>query len=382
MKQSKLKACTLFAGAAALLLGLGACNKAETDVPEEPLLVVEHATVRAQVGDRGTATKASLDGDDFTSMTLNWAVGDKIVVVSNGIVNGTLTCKSLSGTTGNFEGDISKFTPDAVTLYFLGNQSPNDVKATFDLSRQAGTMNELVGMLFLRTEIGSVAFVKEEEESASEGSESYVLSGTVSFISTPMIPILEIQNLDKALIKSGLVDADADENGDVTDEEAEAALVGVKASSVKIEGLQNQLCVNLLTGEVSADMMPNTNLITVGPSRANDRANSYCLAVVPQNATGVKMQISYVGSDIPSLMITDINWDMTSDSAHFTTDINEKTGLSFGSLSFKSGYSGNTVGGGERSDGLNSKNGYGGKTIDGADDAVSDKKGYSGNEVY
>lgn len=327
--------------------------------------MVEHATVRAQVGDRGTATKASLDGN-MSSMTLNWAVGDKIVVVSNGIVNGTLTCKSLSGTTGNFEGDISKFNPDKITLYFLGNQSPNGINATFDLSRQAGTMNELVGMLFLKTEIGSVKFVKDAEKSTSEGAEAYKLSGEVSFDPKPMIPILEIQNLDQALVHAGLATS--------------VDLVGVKASSVKIEGLQNQLCIDLLTGDVSAGMMPNTNLITVGPSRANDRANSYCLAVVPQNAEGVTMQISYVGSDISSLKIEHIDWNMTTGD-HFTTNMANK-GVVLGPLSFKSGYSGNTIGGGERSDGMNSKGGYGGKTIDGADDYVSSKGGYGGNEVY
>ncbi len=384
MKQSKLKACTLFAGAAALLLGMGACNKAETIVSEEPLRVVEHATVRAQVGDRGTATKASLDGD-MSSMTLNWAVGDKIVVVSNGIVNGTLTCKSLSGTTGNFEGDISKFTPDAIKLYFLGNQSPNGVNATFDLSRQAGTMNELVGMLFLKT-ASDVTFVKDEEESASEGSESWKLSGTVSFDPKPMIPILEIQNLDRALISSGLVvPEDSDSSGDYDDDEMNAALLGIKASNVKIEGLQNQLCIDLLNGKVSAGMMPNTNLITVGPSRANDRANSYCLAIIPQNAEDVKMQISYVGAPVSSVMVTGIDWEMLDDDGnlkanHLTTNMAEK-GMSV-ALSFKYGYSGNTIGGGERSDGMNSKGGYGGQTIDGADDEVSSKKGYGGNEVY
>lgn len=379
MKQSKLKACALFAGTAALLLGLGACNK-EPSVPEEVMLVVPHAKVQAQVGERAPMTKASLDGTT-ESMTLNWEVGDKVVMVSNGSVNGTLTCKSVSGGTGSFEGDVYNFTPAGVSLFYLGNQSANGINASFDLSRQTGTMSGLVGMLFLKTS-SDVVLEDVTPADAGEGEKVYALSGTVTFNPKPLLPILEVRNLDMALIKSGLVNADADEDGVVTDDEISAALLGVKTSSFKLEGLYNQVSINLTDDTVTGGYMPSTSIMTVGPVLSSERANSYFFAVVPQTATGVKMQINYVGADVSNVMLTGIDWTITADGSSFYSDMATKEGVEFGSMSFKYGYGAQTIGGGERADGMNQKNGYGGSTIDGANNTDASKGGYTGQEAY
>ena len=368
MKQSKLKACTLFAGTAALLLGLGSCNKEPEVAVEEAPLVVEHATVRAHVGDRGAATKAS-----FSNNILDWSVGDKVVMVSNGCVNGTLECTGLDGTSGIFEGDISQFTPAGVEIYFLGNQDPSGAESTFDLSAQSGTEAALVGFLFLKT---AAPVVLEKTSADDDPNVTYGIAGgsSVSFDSTPLVPFLEIRNLDQGLVQSG----------SLTEEE----LTGVKATQVKINGLKNILRIDLTTGTVSASMSSKTTVTTIRPVSTADRANNYFMAIVPQTATDLTMEVSYTSQDVPSLQWSGINWtiadpqDEGSTTASYYTDWNAQTGLTFGSISSKGGYSGSSVSGGETADGKTQKNGYNGSNVDGtSDNPQGSKGGYNGSEV-
>ncbi len=368
MKQSKLKACTLFAGTAALLLGLGSCNKEPNAAVEEAPLVVEHATVRVQVGDRGAATKASFSGN-----VLDWSVGDKVVMVSNGCVNGTLECTSLDGTSGVFEGDISQFTPSGVQIYFLGNQDPSGAESTFDLSTQNGTEAALVGFLFLKTES---TIVLEKTSADDDPNVTYGISDdspAISFDPTPLVPFLEIRNLDQGLVQSG----------SLTEEE----LTGVKATQVKIDGLKNILRIDLTTGKVSASMSPKTTVTTIRPASA-DRANNYFMAIAPQTATGLTMEVSYTSQDVPSLQWQNINWTIAdpqaegSSTASYYTDWNTQTGLTFGSISTKGGYSGASVSGAETADGKTNKGGYNGSNVDGTvDNPQGSKGGYNGSEV-
>lgn len=362
MMQSKLKACMLLAAASTVALGLASCNKQGAEVPE-PLKVVERATLQVNVGDRSAATKAT-----FSENTLKWAEGDKIVMVSNDCINGTLICTEVDGSgNGTFEGEITQFTPASVEFYFLGNKVPAGVNASFDLSAQSGTESGLVDFLFLKTASPLSLQVKAGTEYPEE---VYELSSSLSFNSTPLIPIIEIKNLDQALVAAGMV-------SDVT---------GIKATSVKIVGLQNKLRLDLTSGEVSAAMMDNTNITTIAPALSADRANNYFVAVVPQNATDLSMQITYTGSDVNTLNLKGITWTMKNDDGsvkdtNFISDMSNRADVSYGSLSAKAGYSAQTISGGERADGLNAKSGYGGNTADGEDDYLSPKYGYGGNEV-
>ncbi|MBQ9410415.1 MAG: hypothetical protein IJU21_02275 [Bacteroidales bacterium] len=371
MKQSKLKAGILLSAASALLLGLGSCNK-EPSIDPAAKVVIPFARVQATVGDPAGATKASLN--DARTL-LSWEVGDKLVMVSNGLINGTLTCTSLDGTVGNFEGDMSKFNLD-VTLYFLGNQSANAVDATFDLSRQSGTADGLVNFLFLKTAVGSVHLKDVTPQDASEGEKKFVLDGSVTFNPQPILPFFELRDMHTALIKAGYSDG--------TD------LDGVKTTSVTFHGLQNQLNINLLTGESSSSMAPDKNYVTVSPITAQ-RSNSYIMAIAPQVASKVSVEINYTGFPAAnSIMMTGANWNMSDASKGYFLDwtkdqydSSNPNSVSYGSLVFKGGYYAGTVGGGERADGLNIKQGYGGQNPDGtSDDPQGNKQGYNGHEPF
>ncbi|MBQ7609744.1 MAG: hypothetical protein IJU74_01445 [Bacteroidales bacterium] len=358
MYQTKLKAFALAAGFTALLGGLSSCNKEAAVVPEAASDVVAHAVVQAKVGDRGAATKASLS----SGYELSWGLGDKLVMVSNGCVNGTLVCTE-PGTPATFKGDVSQFTPSGVEFYFLGNHDASGIQSSFDLSTQNGTQAALVGFLFLKT-ASPVTLSKTSEEGDPE--QKYELDGTVEFNPTPLAPILNLRELDKVLKYAGMVE---------TDEE----LVGVKATSVKIDGLKNVLKIDLATGTVSAGMSSKTSVTTISPASSADRANSYYMAVVPQNATGLTLQINYTGSEVPMIIWPGINWNLSTEGVSFYTDWSNQDTGGIGYLSTKGGYSGVTVEGGETADGLNNKGGYNGNNTDGtSDNPQGSKGGYNG----
>lgn len=373
MKQSKLKAGILLSAASALLLGLGSCNK-EPSIDPAAKVMIPFARVQATVGDPAGATKASLN--DARTL-LSWEVGDKLVMVSNGLINGTLTCTSLDGTVGNFEGDMSKFNLD-VTLYFLGNQSANAVDATFDLSRQSGTADGLVNYLFLKTEVGSVHLKDVTPADAAEGEKKFELDGSVSFNPEPILSIFELRDMHKALINGGFA-------------ANETELEGVTTTAVKFLGMKNQLSLNLLTGEATASMVPDNKYITVSPA-ASQRSNTYYMAFVPQDVEELTLDISYTGFPAANnIVLTGTNWNLNQKVGE--TDENEKfyfidwsvtsNKSGYGALCFKQGYYAGTVGGGERADGMTIKQGYSGANPDGlSDDPQGNKQGYSGHEPF
>ena len=352
--QSKLKACT-FAGGLLLLLGAVSCNKENDSVQMPDDLVIEHGVITASVDNTDAATKANLD-DDYL---FTWSVGDKIVMFSNNQINGTLECKEVDGS-GNatFRGDVSQFSLSGVDFYYLANQEAYSSQPSFDLSVQNGNKSGLVGSLFLKSK-SSVSLKKVEDSSKNE----YIIDGTgVEMDGTPLIPILEIRNLAEPLRRSGMLDD----------------LTGVRATSLRIENLKNLMTIDLKTGKVTASMKPDNNFTVVS---AYEASNVFYMAVLPQVANDLKMQINYTGTDIKSLLIQNLDWTIGEDGS-FYSDMATKEGLTFGSISSKSGYGGNTVGGGELADGLNSKGGYSGNTAGDADDVDGGQKsGYTGNEA-
>ena len=334
-----------------LLLSAVSCNK-ESAVDEEPLMVVEHGTVTTRLSGAGGAdTKATYTGDE-TSGTLNWTVGDKIVMASNNVVNGTLTCTAVDGS-GNatFKGGISQFTPASVNFFYLGGQAAGGINATYDLSSQSGTAVGLAKCIYLK----KMGLVLEETE---PGSEQYQISGgaALSFDPQPLVSFIKM-NLEIA--------------GTPTDE------VGVKVKSVEFQNLANKMRLNLMDGSLEA--VADETATKVGPGKSADYARSYIMAVVPQTigAEGVSMKVNY--STNSSLIWTDL-WtgQAISSDNNYTSSPSSTPKL----LSAKIGYAGNTIGGGENADGMSHKFGYNGNNADGTSDTPTGQKGgYNGNQV-
>lgn len=361
MKKTKLKAFAfVLMGLSAAGVTLSSCNKEPAAVTEPEQEVVAHAVIEAKVADRGAATKASL----ATDYKLSWGLGDKLVMVSNGCVNGTLYCTE-PGDPATFKGDVSQFTPTGVEFYFLGNNDASGIQSSFDLSRQGATQASLVGALFLKTS-SPVTLSKTSDDDDPE--QTYELDGTIEFDPKPMIPILQLKDLDKVLYYAGMVENDSD------------ALIGVKATQVKIDGLKNVLKIDLATGKISAGMSSETTVTTIQPASSADRANTYYMAVVPQDAKNLSIQISYTGAETSNVVWTGINWNLTTEGvSNYYTDWSDKDRSGLGSYSTKGGYSGVAVEGGETADGLNNKNGYGGVNTDGtSDNPQGSKGGYNG----
>lgn len=358
MYRNKLKAIALAAGSIALLAGAFSCNKQEKDVSGVADEVVTHAVVKARVGDRGAVTKATM-GSNYA---LTWDVGDKLVMVSNGCVNGTLECIT-AGDPATFQGYVSQFTPSGVDFYFLGNQPVGGIHTSIDLSSQNGSQGSLVGFLMLKSS-SRVSLSKTSEEGDPEI--TYELDGDVSFNPTPLAPILELRELDQVLLKAGMVESEDD-------------LTGVKATSVKLVGLKNILQIDLSSGTVSASMSSETTVTTIAPI-ASQRANNYFMVVAPQNTTGISMQVNYTGADVSQVIWNGIDWDLSAEgvTSYYTDWTKQSTG-GISPLTTKVGYGGVTVEGGATEDGMTNKGGYGGVNTDGTvDNPQGSKGGYSG----
>ena len=347
---TKLKAFSVCA-TATLLLGLSSCQKDPGNLPE-PMLVVERASVCAQVAERGGDTKADFDGS-----TLDWTEGDKVVMVSNGNVNGTLTCTNAAS--GIFEGDVSQFTPAAVKFYFLGNREVGNVNATFDLSSQRGSEERLVDYLFLAP-AGEVELEKTSDDGDPNITYALKEGETVSFNPVPLIPFLEVR-LDK--------------------DGSPASQTGVKVSSVIISGLKNLLTIDLISGDVSASYVSGVETTTIAPARVADYAKRYYLAVIPQEASSVSFEIHYSGGSVDQEVWSGINWGSISAGSSYYTDWSKQSGLDIGSLSSKIGYDGFDITTG--SDGSTKKGGYGGSNPDGtSDNPTGNKRGYGGSNNF
>ena len=354
MNQSIFKGSSLAALFVAALFGLSSCQKDRTDSPVQSPEVVALADFSMAVEGPGASTKASVS-DGF----LYWQVGDKIVMASNGQINGTLVCNSVDASNvASFSGTITDFTPAGVNLFFLGNKAADGMNPEFDLSKQSGTMDKAASYLFLKK-----TGVKLEETTPGvyQASESVAFEGVTSILNVGLAP-------------NGSPGAD-----------------GALATSVQINNLKNAFSINLADGSVTpsfikaADGTTDVKVTTVAPSNVMQYSNSYCIAVVPQNATNLTMRVDYLASDgsTETTQWSDINWDMTDLGGKIiSTDWEGGKAPTIVESSMKGGYSGQAVEGGENADGQNHKGGYNGATVgDQVDNPSGQKPGYSGAEV-
>ena len=352
MKQTKLKA-LLSAPALMLLLGLVSCNK-EAGSPEvKQLRVVDRAVVTTSLGG-GNATKADFDN---TSGKFTWQAGDRIVMVSNGQINGTLTCSSNEGGFATFTGEVEQFTPESVNLYFLGNNSVSEMSPVFDFSAQSGSVAKSSSYIFFK--VTGVELTTTDEENYSPKVEP-TFEKITSFIT---------MNFDVPAISG---------------QEA-----GTKVKSVKIDGLDNRLCLDLATGDIRHDYMKNSlggeNVTTtINPGGAANYGTEYLLAVIPQEANDLTIRVEYVsndGSGTTTTLWNGIDWNVA-EGTNYTTDWSKQE-IVPAAVSDKGGYNGSAVSGGENADGKNHKGGYNGQSVDGeVDNPTGDKSGYTGWEVY
>ena len=357
MKQTKLKA-LLSAPALMLLLGLVSCNK-EAGSPEvKQLRVVDRAVVTTSLGG-GNATKADFNN---TSGKFTWQEGDRIVMVSNGQINGTLTCSSINTNdegdkTATFSGEVEQFTPESVNLYFLGNNSVSEMSPVFDFSAQSGSVSKATSYIFFK--VTGVELTTTDDENYSP-KVTPVFKEITSFITM---------------------------NFDVPEISGQEA--GTKVKSVKIDGLDNRLCLDLATGDIRHDYMVNAlggdNVTTtINPGSAANYGTEYLLAVIPQEANDLTIRVEYVsndGSGTTTTLWNGIDWNVA-EGTNYTTDWS-KQDIVPAAVSNKGGYNGSAVSGGENADGKNHKGGYNGQSVDGEiDNPTGNKSGYTGQEVY
>lgn len=355
--QSKLKICSFLFAGATLLLGISSCNKDDTQIVQGPVRIVERAVVTTEVGDRGATTKAA-----YESNTLSWTLGDKLVMVSNEMVNGTLVCEEVDASgNGTFSGDVSQFDPDNATLFFLGNQDASVVESSFDFSSQSGSERGLANYLFMK----SNPFHLVQQESENPNILKYAPADEITFDSKPLVSIIYL-TLDYA----GTPGAED----------------GVTISSVNFEGLKNRMSLNLLTGNITASFVKDSKgednkSTSLTPAKKADYAKAYWLAVVPQSTNDISMKVSYEGSTTKSMLWTGIDWTVES-GISYTTDWSSQR-PTINQISAKYGYNGNAVEGGENADGLSHKGGYNGNNADGtSDNPLGSKPGYNGNDIY
>lgn len=356
MEQSFIKRCPAAIALAATLSVLFSCTKQEGSPAEPSGEVVARADFSMSVGSDASSTRASVSGD-----CLYWQVGDKIVMASNGQINGTLVCTEVDGgDKASFSGEITNFTPAGVNFYFFSNREVDGMNPVFDLSLQNGDPASVAAYAFLKKT--GVPLVEDAENSYAPASD-VAFEGITSLLTLTLDP-------------AG----------------SPAATPGTVATSVTINGLKNCLSVNLADGSVTPafakmlDGSTDRTVTSVTPTGVAKYSNSYVMAVVPQNASGLTMIVSYLKSD-GSTAITQwsgINWDMSGKAGKnirtgWTGDGKVPTILE---TNLKSGYSGQAVEGGENADGQSHKAGYGGVTVgDQVDDPQGDKNGYTGTEV-
>ena len=321
--------------------------------------VVANADIVMSAGKEDSSTKAYVDGG-----FLNWEVGDKIVMVSNGQINGTLVCTAVDNTNknGTFSGSISNFTPASVNFFYLGNKEVDSVNPTFDLSLQTGVLSNAANHLYFK-KTGVV--LTDTGNKVYKPSEAVTFEGMVALLTLTLNP---------------------------TGSPA-ATTSGTLASAVTINDLMNAMRINLTSGEVTpafAKMFNGTDdktTTTVSPTNRMNYANSYVIAVVPQDATGLTMSVNYLKPDgsTETTQWSNINWNMASCSGKAI--ITDWTGPgktpTIVEASAKLGYGGVAVEGGENADGKNHKGGYSGGNVDDqdVDNPSGNKSGYDGKEV-
>lgn len=355
MKKNLIEIITML-GAILVTVGFSSCSREETPIVPE-LKVVSSAEVSFEVGD-DAQTKALYDAG-----VLYWQEGDQLVLYSNNNINGTLSCTSVDGSgKATFSGTITNFTPEAINVYFFCNKPVDSDKPAFDFSLQNGNAASVSQYSFLKS-VG-VEFVEA-------GEHQYKAADKLQFQALTSILNISVDNAD----------------GPVP--------VGTKAHSVMIDGLKNQMTVNLETGDVSSNFVKSPDLgisdqqedytmTKIYPRYKSNLSTNYLVALIPQNATAVTMVINYNDGSYNGLKTywENISWDIAEGSS-YTTDWSRQGGLSIVGVSQKTGYAGVAIDTGENADGTSHKGGYDGVAVDGinGDKGLGNKVGYDGTEV-
>ena len=360
MKQTILKGCRL-ALFSTLFLGVVSCSQDSDSMQPEPAAkVVSEASFSMTVGeDSGSQTRAALSGN-----TLNWQVGDRLVMASNGQINGTLTCTEVNGSTGvaTFNGNITNFTPAGVNIYFLSNREAGSMTPSFDFSMQNGTAQSASNFVFLK----KTGVVLAE---TSEGSGEYAPTATINFDCMMTLLTLTLN----------------------PDGSPAAKTPGTVATGVSINGMKNVMQINLADGTVTSsyakqlDGTTDNTVTTVAPTSIMEYTTEYLMAVIPQNATDLTMRVDYLKPDASTetTLWSNINWDLSEKAGRkVSTNWTGDKAPTIVETSAKNGYSGSAVEGGENADGQSHKGGYGGANVgDESDNPYGGKNGYSGGEV-
>ena len=343
----------LILGGSILLLGTLSCTKATTD---EPVREADSGAVPVKVSlwaSRGDNTKAGFDGS-----TLSWEQGDKLVLFDGSAVVGTLSCTSTSASgAGYFSGEAA-LTGDApeVDVFFLGNRDVSGSSLTVDMSAQDGTASGVSKFTFLYCD-DKVTFVPKGD--------SYVCEDGVTFTGS--------FNAFMKLTFSG--------GGCPPDSPGER---GYKAKNVTLEGLTNQLTINLASKTATVGYANATPYkTTIAPGSVAKYANSYYLSVAPSTGnTSVTITADYQdgGTGTTTVKWESMNWGgVAAGSSWFYINWTTKT---FVQLSSKLGYYGQAVTGGENADSYSHKGGYNGSNADGENEnPTGNKVGYGGTEV-
>ena len=327
MMLSKIKE-FLILGSGILLLGMVSCKKAA----EEPSREARPARVilTAQVG---SDTKAGYLADK-----VSWEVGDQLVLHDGTQVLGTLQCYSADANgKGSFTGEVASFTTAenyTTNVWFLGNRSVSSNTLTVDFSSQNGTPSGVSSYIFLLKE--GVVFEKDGE--------TYKPSSTISF-DRPFNAIMGLR-------MSG-ANGPAEQPGN-----------GLKAKKITIEGLKNQLTLDLSAKSATAgyaNAAPYTT--TVAPSSVPQYSDVYYLSVIPDAAnTGLSLKSDYQDGDTGTFTVRwiGLNWSTMVAGKWYYTDWSTKTAIQYNS---KVGYNGQDVTGGENADGKDVKGGYSGTEV-------------------
>lgn len=352
MKKNLIEIITML-GAILVTVGFSSCSREETPIVPE-LKVVSSAEVSFEVGD-DAQTKAL-----YAAGVLYWQEGDQLVLYSNNNINGTLSCTSVDGSgKATFSGTITNFTPEAINVYFFCNKSVDSDKPAFDFSLQNGNAASVSQYSFLKS-VG-VEFVEA-------GEHQYKAADKLQFQALTSILNISVDNASAPVP------------------------MGTKARSVRIDGLKNQLTVDLETGDVSSNFVKSPDLgnstptdyqtTRITPRTVSEYSTNYLVALIPQNATAVTMVINYNDGSYDGLKSywENISWNIAEGSS-YTTDWSRQGSLSIVGVSPKTGYAGVAVDTGENADGTSHKGGYNGSAVDGSDNPNGQKGGYSGTEV-
>ena len=248
-----MKKLSFFAVALMVCLGFSACSSDDfaPNVNSEGLTVVSHAKMVMTFGD-GAETRATYtDGTGEFSWTARVVEddvvtqeGDKIIVASNGQINGVIECTSKDGNNGVFEGDLNNFTPESVNLFYLGGEEATSMAPTIDFSTQTGDVTKFV--VLKKT---GLALTKN-------GDGDYEPSGTVA-----MDAVMSVLNIDLG------------------------STYGASATKVKLTGVKNTLTISLATGDVT--LGTGSIAYTLEPSETS------CTVCVPAQTSSIGLNAYY-----------------------------------------------------------------------------------------